>query len=133
MTLKNLYKKFPTQVECIRFLESIVWEEGVKCPYCCSKYITALKHEERYHCNSCNISFSVTVNTFLRKTKIDLQKWFYVINVLSSNQPKISVRELATEINVTKDTANRLVKTIKTAFLKESSLINNILNKLNDG
>jgi transposase-like protein len=36
---------------------------------------TPLKEkQQRYHCNNCNTSYSVTVGTIFHDTKLDLQK-----------------------------------------------------------
>ena len=68
--------------------------------------------EERYHCNTCNKSYSVTVGTMFHKTKVDLQKWFYAISLIANNE-NISARQLGKEIDVTKDTAWFMMKRIK--------------------
>jgi transposase-like protein len=74
--------------------------------------------ELRYHCNVCKCSFSVTVRTVFHKTKVDLQKWFFAIK-----QSDLSVRKLAAEINVDKNTANFIQSRIKVALESNPTLI----------
>ena len=131
--LKHIYKEFPTEKSCIDLLEKARWGNKPICPHCGLSYYTSLRKQKKYHCNTCNSSFSVTSTTFLHKTKIDIQKWFFVIRLLSSNDDKISVRDLAKEINVTKDTALRLYNKVKQSFISESPFINRILNQLYNG
>ena len=70
MNIIQVYKKYPKQEDCIRHLESIRWKGKPTCPYCKSKNCTPMPKEHRYHCNSCNTSYSVTVGTIFHKTKI---------------------------------------------------------------
>jgi hypothetical protein len=52
------------------------------------------------------------------KTKVDLQKWFFAIG-----QTNMSARQLAIEIEVTKDTANFMLNRIRIASKKSSDFI----------
>jgi transposase-like protein len=72
--------------------------------------------ESRYHCNRCNKSFSVTVNTIFHKTKVDLQKWFYAFILIKHTDEDVSVRQLASHIHVTKDSAWLMLKKIRKAI-----------------
>ena len=67
-----------------------------------------MKDGLRYHCNTCNKSYSVTVRTVFHKSKVDLQKWFYLIHILINTVDKTTVRDIGERIGVTKDTANRM-------------------------
>ena len=132
MTLKYYYKLYPTQQDCINHLEKIIWNGKPICPYCTTSYQTPLKNTNRYHCNNCNMSYSVSVRTMFHKTRIDLQKWFYLIFILLNTNKKLSTREIAKEINVTKDTAWRMLKMIKQDFIKQQTLLNNIIRNSNN-
>ena len=78
------------------------------------------------------MSYSVSVRTMFHKTRIDLQKWFYLIFILLNTNKKLSTREIAKEINVTKDTAWRMLKMIKQDFIKQQTLLNNIIRNSNN-
>lgn len=125
MDLKIIYKQFPTQQDCIKHLEVIKWNGIPFCPYCQSRKQTPVPKELRYHCNDCRTSYSVTVKSIFHKTKVDLQKWFYAIQLVIKS--RISVRQLAKEIEVTKDTACFMVKRIKRAANKHPEFINTLL------
>ncbi|WP_428330461.1 transposase [Mucilaginibacter sp.] len=112
MKLQEVYNKYPTQSDCTNLLEKLIWNNTPTCPHCGYEKYSPIKNENRYHCNICNVSFSVTVRTIFHKTRADLQKWFYVIDQLLNTDRKITDRGLADEINVTKDTAWRMIKTI---------------------
>src|SRR5688572_17018448 len=113
MTVKKIYKLFPKNTDCIDFLEGILWADRVICPYCSASNYSKLKDGNRYHCNTCNTSFSVTVSTIFHKTKCDLQRWFYAIYLLWHADKEITIRELAKQIGVAKQTAQQITNRIK--------------------
>lgn len=124
--LKSIYRKFPDEKFCIKLLEEIIWNNSPICPYCNSGNYTRLKNDCRYHCNTCNTSYSVTVNTVFHKTKIPLQKWFYIIYLKEINGLEIPVRLLGEEINVTKDTANRIINKVNSFYCENRHLFTEI-------
>jgi transposase-like protein len=113
--ISNIYKKFPAKEDCIRFIEKVRWSNKPVCPHCFSHRISSMKREFRYHCNACNISFSVTVKTLFHNTRIPLQKWFAAIEIFMQNEKLITVRKLAEVLDVNKDTAWTMLSRIKNA------------------
>lgn len=122
--LRNIYKTFPRRTDCILYLEDLLWSKKPVCPYCGSNKNTPAKNEERYHCNSCHTTYSVTVGTIFHKTKVDLQKWYYVVSLITSTD--ISARQLSKEIGVTKDTACMMVKKAKRLFIDNGKVFDQI-------
>lgn len=122
MNIVEIYKKLPTERDCIQYLEKIKWNGEPKCPYCNSKRCTALTNEQRHHCNRCNTSFSVTVGTIFHASKLDLQKWFLAICLILNAKKWISARQLGRDIGVTKDTARSMGMRIRKAMLEEREL-----------
>ena len=122
--LHKIYKIFPKRTDCILYLEDLVWPKTPACPYCGSNKNTPAKKEERYRCNGCHTSYSVTVGTIFHKTKVDLQKWYYVISIVTSTD--ISARKLSLNIGVTKDTACTMIKKTKRLFIDNGRLFEQI-------
>lgn len=112
----------------ISLIENIRWGLQPKCPYCNSTNATAYKSEKRYHCNSCYTSYSVTVGTLFHKTHVDFDKWFLAIRLVVNNPKEISVRKLAKEIGVNKNTACYMIKRIRKATLEEQELMQKLIN-----
>ncbi len=83
--------------------------------------------ENRYHCNQCNRSFSVTVGTIFHKTKCDLRKWFLAISLVLNAKKGISARQLARDIEVTKDTGWYMMMRIRKAFVEYGELLEGII------
>src|SRR5690242_15833679 len=110
MTLKDVKKNYPKEADFIKHLELVLWNGTPVCPYCGASYFSPIDGW-RYHCNSCNLSFSVTTRTMFHKTRVDLRKWAVVIFTVL-NYEKFSLRELGSEIGVTKDTVALMRKRI---------------------
>ena len=116
MSIRDIYQMFPTNVECIELLEQVRWHGVPICPYCNSANTTQLSAELRHHCNTCNTTFSVTVGTLFHHTHLPLQKWFLALSLVLATRGKVSGRQLATELEVNKNTAWRLAIRIHNAM-----------------
>lgn len=127
MNIIQIYKRFPTQQDCLNHLEIVQWKGIPVCPYCKSTKQSPLKKGQRYHCNNCNTSYSVTVGTIFHKTKCDLQKWFLAISLVLNAKKGISARQLARDIEVTKDTAWYMNMRIRKAFKEYGELLEGII------
>lgn len=127
MNIIQVYKRFPTQLDCIKHLEQVRWNNVPKCPYCTSIKCTATKTGNRYHCNNCNTSFSVTVGTIFHKTHLDLQKWFLAVSLVLNAKKGYSARQLGRDIEVTKDTAWRMFMQIRKSFIEQHELMEGIV------
>lgn len=128
--LNKIYKKFPDENSCIMALEKIMWDNNPVCPYCKSNNYSRVKNSERYHCNNCNTSYSVTVNSIFHKTKIPLQKWFYIMYLKEANKLDIPVRNLGDELNITKDTANRIINKVNGFYFQNKYLFSKIYSDI---
>lgn len=128
MELRDIYKIFPEEKDCFEFLERTRWDNKPQCPYCLSGNFTPLNN--RYHCNGCNNTYSVTVGTLFQRTRCDLRKWFYAIYVYEFSDIPLAARLLASYIDVTKDTAWLMLGKIRKSNITESNLLNSIRSEL---
>lgn len=129
MNLEEILNKYPNKESCLNLLEICRWGDLIICPYCKSIYCTKIKNEYRHHCNTCNTTFSVTVNTLFHKTKIDFQKWFFLIKTIDSEN-KSSIRSLGQYLNLSKDSILFMQKRIKIGYFENKELIENIKNNV---
>ncbi len=127
MNIVEVYKRFPTERDCLSYLESVRWKNGPTCPYCNSSKNTPAPKESRYHCNHCFTSFSVTVRTIFHKTKMPLQKWFLAISLVLNAKKGISARQLARDLKVNKDTAWYMAMRIRRAMIEDRELLSGII------
>jgi len=125
MNIIQIFKQFPTQESCIKYLEEKRWNGEPICPYCGSKNTYKLVHNERYrhHCNDCRKSFSVTVGTIFDDSRLPLQKWFLAISLILNAKKGISSRQLARDIDVQSRTAWSMGHRIRKAMQQDDSLL----------
>ncbi len=128
MNLIQINKEFPTHEGCVNHLEKVRWSDKPTCPYCKSKKQTPLREkQQRYHCNNCNTSYSVTVGTIFHDTKLDLQKWFLATTLILNAKKGISSRQLARDLDTRPNTAWRMQMQIRKAMVENSNLLEGII------
>lgn len=120
MNLVQIFKDFPTEEKCIKFLEKKRWKNEVKCPYCESNNTNRLVKEYRHHCNGCRKSFSVTVGTIFHHTHLELQKWFLAIALITNAKKGISSRQLARDLDLPVKTAWSIAMRIRKAMKEQN-------------
>ncbi len=113
--------------EYLALLEQIRWGGTPQCPYCQSLKSRKLKNERRYQCNECFTSYSVTVGTLFHKTHVDLEKWFLAIHLVLNSPKALSVRKLAKEIGVNKNTAHYIITRICQAMQDELEFLQRLI------
>ena len=116
MNIVSIYKQFPQEVDCITYLEQARWQSKPVCPYCNSANTTSVPKEQRHHCNNCNTTFSVTVNTIFHCTHLPLQKWLLAVSLVLNAKKGIAARQLARDLEVNKNTAWRMAMKIRQAM-----------------
>lgn len=121
-----------TQEECVALLEQIRWQGEPQCPYCGSRRASRFKQEQRHHCNECFTSFSVTVGTLFHGSHIDLPKWFRAIGFVMDSSKTASIRQLALEIEVNKNTASYVLARIRKAQADEPELLRAVLKLIKE-
>ena len=127
MDIIKIFEKFPDMASCIEHLERVRWHNQPRCPYCGSPNYSKLNGEFRYHCNTCNTSFSVTVGTIFHNTKLPLQKWFLAVSLVVNAKKGIAARQLGRDLHVTKDTAWRKLMQIRKAMYEYGDLLQGII------
>jgi transposase-like protein len=118
MNIVEVYKQFPTEDDCLAYLEKVRWQGTPICPYCQSDKTTAVPAEKRHHCNNCNTSFSVTVGTIFHHTHLPLQKWFLAVCLMLNAKKGIASRQLTRDLGVNKNTGWYLAMRIRKAMLE---------------
>lgn len=115
-TISDLLNTFPDEQSCIDHLESLRWEDG----YIASPFDSTSKvykcANNRYRCKNTSKYFNVKTNTLFDNTKINLQKWFLAIWLVTSHKKGISSIQLSKDIGVTQKTAWFMLQRIKNGF-----------------
>lgn len=95
---------YPDKESCFRFLSELKWSQGYSCRKC--------GHDHYFHghliysrrCAKCGYEESVTANTILQNTRIDINKAFYMIFLVYSTKGKISSHKLSEILNIRQST-----------------------------
>lgn len=127
MNFKNiieLVEVFKTEEICVKFLKSILWVNGAKCPHCGSNEIMEYKSDfKRNRCKSCKKDFSIKVGTIFEDSNIPLKKWFMAMYIFNAHKKGISSVQLAKDISITQKSAwfilQRLRHASKNLFTNE--------------
>ncbi len=116
--VEDVYLEFPNEDCYNKYLLNLRWGKQLNCPYCNSVKNSNLGSVFSYHCNLCNTNFSLTVNTVMHNTKVELRKWLITLHLYLNNE-KLSYRRLSKIIKVNKNTAYRMIKELQYPFLKK--------------
>lgn len=127
MNIRQIYKHFPSQLECIRHLETVRWPNKPICTYCKSDKTTKRKSDLRHQCNACNKSFSVTVGTIFHNSRLPIQIWFLAISLVLDAKKGISSRQLARHLGVEVKTAWSMAHRIRQAMKDDGKLLSGVV------
>lgn len=105
MNLIEISEKFPNEIDCIKHFEKVRWSKQITCSYCGSIKIGERNKDFRFHCKTCNKTFSVTTNTRLHNTRLPLKKWLYSFSVVSDAKKGLSAMQLQRNLGIHYETA----------------------------
>lgn len=114
-SLFDLLKAFPDEQSCIDHLEALRWSGNVVSPFDPSSKVYKCQGN-RYRCKNSGKYFNVKVNTLFDNTKVELQKWFMAIWLVTSHKKGISSVQLGKDIDVTQKTAWFMLQRIRNCF-----------------
>ncbi|WP_046759229.1 IS1595 family transposase [Kordia jejudonensis] len=111
----DLIKAFPTQQSCIDHLEVLRWNGNVVSPFDETSKVYNCKGN-KYKCKNTGKYFNVKTNTIFDNTKIDLQKWFLAIWLVTSHKKGISSLQLGRDLDITQKSAWFMLQRIRNCF-----------------
>jgi transposase-like protein len=101
----QLFEMFPDQETARVYLESRLWPNGVRCPFCEGRERITARKNGFYRCNPCKKDFTVRTGTIFERSHVPLHKWIYAMYLVVTARKGISSMQLAKEIGVTQKTA----------------------------
>ena len=122
LNLIELYKRFPTEEACNKYLEEQRWREKIVCPHCNHDVVYRFKDGKYFKCKACRLKFTVRVGTIFEDSHLPLQKWFFAIYILNSLKKGISSIQLAKYLGITQKSAWFVLHRIRIATEQESFL-----------
>ena len=127
-TILDLIKTFPEEQSCIDHLESLRWaDSSVVSPFVPSSKVYKCANN-RYRCKDTGKYFNVKTATLFDNSKIELQKWFLAIWLVTSHKKVISSIQLSKDIGVTQKTAWFMLQRIRNCFGFDND--NNLSNEV---
>ena len=134
MDIIKIMEMFPTQVDCIDYLERLRWAGGLpECSHCASTHVRKRNETEtigrigRWNCHDCKATFKVTHGTLFHGTKTPLQKWFLAIALMGNAKKSLSSCQLARDLGLKQRTAWRIMMAIRAEMGKENVLLQGIV------
>ncbi len=132
MDLIKIMEMFPTQEDCIVYLERLRWQGLPECQHCGSNSVgrrneTAIGRIGRWNCHDCHSTFKVTSGTMFTGTKIALQKWFLAIALMANAKKSLSSCQLSRDLGLNQKTTLRLMMCIRAEMGKDNVLLQGIV------
>lgn len=116
----DLVKAFPDEQTCIEHLETVRWRGNVVSPFDSLSKVYVCKGN-KYKCKNTGKYFNVKTDTMFDNTKIELQKWFLAIWIVTSQNKEISSLQLGRDLDITQKSAWFLLQRIRKCFGTESN------------
>ena len=118
-SVRDVWKKMPTQHHARLFLENAIWGDDRFCPHCGSLKSRPLRSNSvrpgLYQCaeRECRRQFTVTTKTPLHATKLDLRVWIAAIFLVLTSSKGISSVVMSRILGVNQKTAWKLGHAIR--------------------
>ena len=118
-SVRDIWKKMPSEHHGRVFLEEMIWPTGRYCPHCGSVRSVALRCQSAraglYQCSEqeCRNQFTVTTKTPMHSTKLDLRVWIAAIFLVLTSSKGISSVVMARMLGVNQKTAWKLGHAIR--------------------
>jgi len=129
-TIIETIKKYSDNKACIKLLENARWSDGIICPYCKSNKISKKSEKnrtDRYQCQKCHKSFTVTVGTIFHSAK-KLPEWFMILTLMLNAKKSLSTYQIARDLGMYQPTVYYITEKIRKAMKTgESELLKGIV------
>jgi hypothetical protein len=144
MNLIDVVKQFPTDEECLKYVEQMRWPDGVvRCPVCGTDQISRITrkastvtrnkgtdkertHKQRtglFQClePTCKQQFSATSGTIFNDSHLPLHKWFMALAIVVDAKKSISANQLKQHLGIgSYRTAWYMAHRIRKAMVEEN-------------
>jgi transposase-like protein len=115
-TLLAAIRYFSDPDNCLEFMVSIRWPDGVTCPQCASGRLSFLKTRRIWKCLDCKRQFSAKVGTIFEDSPLGLDRWLPCLWMIANCKNGVSSYEIARALDVTQKTAWFMLHRIRLAM-----------------
>ena len=111
MNLIDVTQQFPTDEECLKYIEQMRWPDGVvRCPVCGCDRISRITRKSTtknvrkslYQClePTCKQQFSATSGTIFNDSHLPLHKWFMALAIVVDAKKGVSANQLKEHLGI---------------------------------
>jgi hypothetical protein len=110
MNLIDVTREFKTDDDCLAYLETMRWPDGIRCPICGCDQISKItrktpsknKRTRIYQCleKTCKSQFSATNGTIFNDSHLPLTKWFMALALIVDAKKSISAKQLQQHLGI---------------------------------
>ena len=116
----KLYRMFPDEDSCWKWLEQVRWRGKPNCPHCGSLDKADIKSpppSKPHHrwCKPCRKHFTATTGTVMHSRRRPLQDWIYTIYSVLTARKGVSAMQLSKELDCHYRTAWYMLHRVKEA------------------
>lgn len=123
-TLQQAIIHFANPDNCLAYMASHRWPEGVECPTCGRKDVSYLANQRKWQCKSAHAKrqFTAKVGTIFEDSPLGLETWLPAVWLIATAKNGISSCELARSLDVTQKTAWFMLHRIRKAMQNGSMM-----------
>ena len=106
-TLQEAILYFSDADNCLNYMVSRRWPNGVTCPTCGSSEVRFLANQRRWECKAKHAKkqFSAKVGTIFEDSPISLEKWLSAVWIITAAKNGVSSWEIHRSLGITQKTA----------------------------
>src|SRR5260370_23724496 len=121
-TLQQAIIFFSEPGNCLAYMISVRWPDGVECPTCGRKDVVFLANQNKWQCKSVHHhrQFTVKVGTIFEDSPISLDKWLVAVWMITNCKNGISSYEVARDLGITQKSAWFMLHRIRLAMQNQS-------------
>lgn len=114
-SILDLVKSFPTEEDCMTYLEQLRWNGIPVSPFSTESKVYKCKGF-KYKCKDTGKYFNVKTGTMYDNTKMELQKWFMAVWLVTSHKKGVSSLQLSRDLDITQKSAWFMLQRIRACF-----------------
>ena len=122
-TLLEAVTYFTNPVNCRKYMVSLRWPDGVKCPQCGSESVYWDESRNGWECKTRHPKrkFTLKTGTIFEDSPLGLDKWLPCVWLIANAKNGVSSHEIARSIGVTQKTAWFMLQRIRLAMQADES------------
>ena len=113
MNQNEIIRRFPTELDAVKYFERVRWHKGRVCPYCNSNKLSNRQKDYRYRCYNCNASFFVTTKTQLHNTRLSLTTWILAFSNITDAKKGISAKQLERNLGISYESCWKMAMKVR--------------------